>query len=641
MPFVSVLFPLAVDQAFTYYIKDFNDNIGSRILAPFGKNNHKRVGIAIGIGDEIAKYKQAVILEKTPVVDETSIKLIYFMHDYYGSNLGIALKAMLPKKLFELKEPIDMKTCACKLNKPIEHLFATEEQKKIIDAIVPQVANKFSPNLIMGVTGSGKTEIYLQLVENALKLKSGAIILVPEISLTPQLEERFLNRFGDIVSIFHSRLTPLERYKRWLEIKKGEKLIALGARSAIFAPIKPGIIVVDEEQDGSYKQSDMMPHYNGRDIAILRAKFENIPIVLGSATPSVSTYYNAKMKKFRFFKLENRIGKVPLPKIYIVDMKKETGLISKQLIDALKLAKQAVILINRRGFSRFTVCLECGKVLSCPNCSVALTYHKQDETLRCHWCGYSQKKETGCACKSKTLKFVGTGTEKIVQQLKELFPHKTVARFDSDSMAKKGSYRNILNRIKSGDIDIIVGTQMVAHGHDYPKIMVSAILTFESLLAGSDYLASYRAVELAIQASGRAGRREQGISIIQTYDTHNPLFTDIIRHDYAGFCEKELKIRAEHAYPPFSHLIRVIFINQDKRTAKNDAINFKNMISAKNSTIIGPSECIIVRIRNRFRFHFIIKTEHVKSSVKQLRHIVDNADFDSRIYIDVDAIDFY
>ncbi len=640
MPFVSVLFPLAVDQTFTYCIKDF-DNIGSRILAPFGKNNHKKVGIAIGIGKEISKYKQAIVLENTPVINEISIKLLYFLHDYYGSNLGMALKAMIPKKLFELKKSIDMKNCLCEWAKQVDHLSATEEQRRIIDSISPYVANKFSSNLIMGVTGSGKTEVYLQLVENALKLKSGAIILVPEISLTPQLEERFLSRFGNIVSIFHSRLTPVERYKRWLEIKKGEKLIALGARSAIFMPVKPGVIIVDEEQDGSYKQSDMMPHYNGRDIAILRAKLENIPVVLGSATPSVSTYYNAKKKKFRFFKLENRIGKVPLPKIYIVDMKHEMGLLSKRLISALNSSAQAVVLINRRGFSRFAVCLECGKMLLCPNCSVTLTYHRQDETLRCHWCGYSQKKEMGCACKSRMLKFIGTGTEKVVQQLKELFPNKTVERFDSDSMAKKGSYQDILNRIKSGDIDIIVGTQMAAHGHDYPGIMTSSILSFESLLAGSDYLASYRAVELAIQTSGRAGRRDQGISIIQTYDIYNPLLAYIIKQDYAGFCEKELKIRAEHNYPPFSHIIRVIFADPNRKTAENNATSFSNRFVQKSSTIIGPSECIISKIRNKFRFHFIIKTAQVKNTVKQLRHIVDNTNFDSRISIDVDAIDFY
>ncbi|NOZ83396.1 MAG: primosomal protein N' [Epsilonproteobacteria bacterium] len=466
---------------------------------------------------------------------------------------------------------------------------------------------------------------------------------MPEITLTPQLEERFVLRFGDIISVFHSRLTPLQKFNRWLNVRTGRAPIVLGARSAIFVPAKTGIIVVDEEQDSSYKQSDMMPHYNGRDIAILRAKIEKIPVVLGSATPSVSTYYNAKIGKFRFFKIEKRVKETPLPKIYLADLNgRRTGIISEKLLAALEQKSQSLILVNRRGFAKNAVCLDCDSLIECPNCSVTLCYHKKNGQLKCHWCGYKQKVDMGCRkCGSSNLRFIGTGTERVETCIKEAFPDKIIERFDSDNTKKKGSYQKILNRLKDGEIDIIIGTQMLAKGHDYPGIMLSAILSYESLLAGADYLSSENAIQLALQVSGRAGRMSQGKSIIQTYNIHNPDFIDIIRHDYVSFCEKELIIRKRHLYPPFSHLIRMISINPKQAEGKKDMQYIASWLSDRNIEFLGPSECLISKIRNKFRSHLIIKTNNVKSSVRFLRNLVENKKFDSRIVMDVDAIDFF
>ncbi len=644
MAFVSVLFPLAVDQTFTYYIEGFDGNdIGKRVLAPFGKNNRQKIGIAIGTASEIDNYKEAAILDKSPVLNKTLIDLLEFLHSYYGSGIGMAVKGMLPKRLFEIKEQICIEEHDFCYHKQSENLLSTEEQYYIINSIKDDIAKRFSSNLIMGVTGSGKTEIYLQLIEHAVEAGYGAIVLVPEITLTPQLEERFVSRFGDIISVFHSRLTPLQKFNRWLNVRTGRAPIVLGARSAIFVPAKTGIIVVDEEQDSSYKQSDMMPHYNGRDIAILRAKMEKIPVVLGSATPSVSTYYNAKTGKFRFFKIEKRVKETPLPKIYLADLNNcRTGIISEKLLAALEQKSQSLILVNRRGFAKNAVCLDCDSLIECPNCSVTLCYHKKDGQLKCHWCGYKQKIDTGCRkCGSSNLKFIGTGTEKVEAYIKEVLPNKVIERFDSDNTKKKGSYQKILNRLRDGEIDIIIGTQMLAKGHDYPGIMLSAILSYESLLAGADYLSSENAIQLALQVSGRAGRMSQGKSIIQTYNIHNPDFIDIIRHDYVSFCEKELVIRKKHLYPPFSHLIRMISVNPKQIEGKRDMQYIASWLSDRNIEFLGPSECLISKIRNKFRFHLIIKTNNVKSSVCFLRNLVENKKFDSRIIIDVDAIDFF
>jgi len=641
--FVSIVFPLAVEGSFTYHIEGFGDaDIGKRVLAPFGKGNRKKIGIAVCKSEKRDDFKEAVVLDEMPVFGKTEIELLEFLHSYYGSGLGMAIKAMLPKKLFEVIQPLQMQQVEFSYDKAVKNLTPTVEQSYIIDAIKPNVASKFSGNLIMGVTGSGKTEIYLQLIEHALKAGYGAIVLVPEITLTPQLEDRFVKRFGDIVSVFHSRLTPLQKFKRWLDVKVGRTPIVLGARSAIFMPAKAGIIVVDEEQDSSYKQSDMMPHYNGRDIAILRAKLENIPVVLGSATPSVSTYYKAKIGKFRLFEMKERIKKTPLPKIYLSDLNGcRRGIITDKLLNALKEQSQSLILVNRRGFAKSAVCLDCGMPFSCPNCSTTLAYHKKEDRLECHWCGYSQKVDQECRCGSRRLKFVGTGTEKVEAYLKEVFPDKTVERFDSDNTKRKGSYRRILDELASGKIDIVVGTQMIAKGHDYPGIMLSAILCYESLLAGADYLSSENAIQLALQVSGRSGRKSQGKSIIQTYNIHNPDFIDIIRHDYAAFCEKELKIREKWHYPPFSHLIRVISVNPKKIAARKEIERIALKLKDEQIDFLGPSVCLISKIRNRFRFHLIIKTGRVKRAVRFLKNLVENKNFDSRIVIDVDAIDFF
>ncbi len=438
----------------------------------------------------------------------------------------------------------------------------TPDQKNVLTEILKGIgSSRFSPFLIHGVTGSGKTEIYLRAIEEVLAQGREAIVLVPEISLTPQLLSRFKNRFGENLALLHSGLGRGERYDQWRKIWKGEVGIALGARSAIFAPFKNlGIIIVDEEHDPSYKQEEKLK-YHARDLAVVRAKHSEATLLLGSATPSLESFHNVEKGRFRLLTLPERIEGKPLPRVELVDMKKEEGLLSERLRVALQKnieeKRQSLLFLNRRGFANFILCPECGFTFKCPNCSVTLTYHLRDRSLQCHYCDYRIKAPGGCpGCKGHRLQGIGIGTERLEEEVKKLFPNVEVGRMDRDTTSKRQSHLQILKRLESGDLDILVGTQMIVKGHDFPNVTLVGVVSADTSLHFPDFRSGERTFQLLTQVAGRAGRGEAlGEVIIQTFNPDHYSIVKAKDHDFMGFYQEEIQFRKALGYPPFSRLI--------------------------------------------------------------------------------------
>lgn len=447
------------------------------------------------------------------------------------------------------------------LNLYPEQNAALELVKKSIDTLSPPVV------LLHGVTGSGKTEVYLQAIRHVIDQGKGAIVLVPEISLTPQTVERFCGRFGDTVAVLHSHLSDGERHDEWYRIYDGKARIVVGARSALFAPVKRlGLIVVDEEHEPSYKQGEV-PRYNARDVVIKRGEIEHCPVLLGSASPALESVYNARGGKYALATLRNRVDHRQMPRMNIVDMRLEAeregrvNVFSRQLVEAVRArieqAEQTILFLNRRGFSTSVICPACGFVAACSQCSVALTYHREGEELRCHICGRTEKVLEKCSqCGGMALKFSGIGTQRIESIVRALFPRARVQRMDSDTTTAKHSHRNILGEFKTGKIDILIGTQMIAKGLDFPGVTLVGVIYADHSLHMPDFRAAERTFQLLIQVAGRAGRGDiPGEVIVQTFTPFHPAVQAARRLDYQGFCDQEIESRRELMYPPFAHLV--------------------------------------------------------------------------------------
>jgi primosomal protein N' (replication factor Y) len=505
--------------------------------------------------------------------------------------------------------------------KPYPKPEPTSDQEAILVEILKGIHSKrFSPFLIYGVTGSGKTEIYLRAIEEVLIQGREAIVLVPEISLTPQLLSRFKDRFGENLALLHSGLGRGERYDQWRRIWKGEVKIAMGARSAIFAPFKNvGIIIVDEEHDPSYKQEEKL-RYHARDVAVVRAKQVEATLLLGSATPSLESFYNTEKGKFRLLNLPERIEGRPLPRVEIVDAKKEGGLLSEKLRAALQKniedKKQSLLFLNRRGFANFILCPECGHTFKCPNCSVTLTYHLRDRSLQCHYCDYRIQAPGDCPkCQGHRLQGMGIGTERLEQEIKSLFPETQVGRMDRDTTSRRRSHLQILKRLESGSIDILVGTQMIVKGHDFPNVTFVGVVSADTSLHFPDFRSSERTFQLLTQVAGRAGRGEVfGEAVIQTF---NPDHYSILRakdHDYMGFYQEEIQFRKALEYPPFSRFINFRLVgNSEKRTkavAEEMGRIGQSLLKkryGKGIEILGPSSAPFAKMRGKYRWQMLAK----------------------------------
>ncbi|HUX61268.1 MAG TPA: primosomal protein N' [Ignavibacteriaceae bacterium] len=521
------------------------------------------------------------------------------------------------------------------LDREIERKYHEEYKENLVEfelsAHQKIVINEVSKNfpigdfqtyLLHGVTGSGKTQIYIELVKKVLSQKKTALILVPEISLTPQITSRLYNNFGDTVSVIHSRMSLGERYDSWRRIMKGKSKVVVGARSALFAPLKNlGIIVVDEEHDSSYKQFDSAPKYNARDSAIILARFAKCPIILGSATPSVETMYNALNKKYKLIELPERIDNAKLPKISLVNIaierkkKKMENVFSKILLDKiedrLKKKEGIIILQNRRGFSTQIYCEDCGEIETCDNCSVPMVYHINQNIIECHYCGLIKKIPNACTnCGSLSVKYFGTGTERVEDELSFYYPHAVIKRVDSDSISKKSSLSKILSEFGRGNIDILVGTQMVSKGLDFARLTLVGVISAETTLWLPDFRADERTFQLLTQVAGRAGRsKAEGEVIIQTQNENYFTLQKVLQNDYAGFYQKEIKERESAIYPPFARLclIETKDVSEDK--AKGAIVDFyKELINYKKWLIISqPTSAIITKVKGNFRFHILIK----------------------------------
>lgn len=522
----------------------------------------------------------------------------------------------------------------------------TIDQRKVVDEVLKNPS--YDTYLLYGVTGSGKTEVYMELIEDALKKNKTSIVLVPEISLTPQMVLRFQKRFGDNIAALHSALSEGEKYDEWRRIVSGDAKIVIGARSAIFAPLKDiGMIIVDEEHSDSYKQDDSNPRYSAKDVAILRAKYHNCPVIMGSATPTLESFARAKKGVFKLLELPNRINGKGLPNIKIIDMnemmKKTTGHFSLDLLKAieerLERGEQVILLLNRRGYSSFVTCKNCGYTFKCPNCDITLTYHKSSNTLRCHYCGYGTKVYDTCPeCHEKSINDLGVGTEKVEEELNKLLPNSKVLRMDFDTTSRKGMHEKMIMAFKNQEYNILLGTQIVSKGLDFDNVTLVGVINADTSLNIPDFRSSETTFSLLAQVAGRAGRsNKEGEVIIQTFNPEHYAIKYTKHHDYLGFYNKEMFIRRELKYPPFYYICYLKISGKDSNYILNEANKVKRVLEKNlNSTIIlGPSPANIFKLSNIYRYGIILKYKKEDNLREVLNKIIDHYKDNSKIKIDI------
>lgn len=687
MPFANIAVPVPLNSTFTYSIPDgFSLSEGMRVLVPFGRRNV--VGICFDVFSEAPKKIDPAsmkdvkeVLDGVSIVSAHLIKLIRWISQYYCAPIGEVCRAALPSRLMRVDGPVTTRP-----HKPLEmHALheagfeLTAEQKNILGTIIASAKEKKPATfLLQGITGSGKTEVYLRLFEFLIASGQRGLLLVPEIGLTPQLTGRVVARFGERVAVYHSGLTDAQRHKQWMKIKAGEVDVIIGTRSALFAPIENlGAIVVDEEHDSSFKQDDGVT-YHGRDVAVMRAHIEGVPIILGSATPSMESLANARSGKYRHLFLNSRPGAANLPNVEIVDMRikkdkkrRELVSLSSELYDAIGKSisrnEQVLLYVGRRGFASSLQCGACGDVFTCPNCDISLTLHQgrvsrmrnsfetggpEKNILTCHYCDYRIPVPNACSgCGREALIPTGHGTERLEAEIADFFPNARVARFDSDAIDSGEKRRKILDDIRAHKVDILVGTQMVTKGHDFPKITLVGVVDADQSLALPDFRAAERTFQLLTQVGGRAGRGNMaGRVIIQTRQPEHISLIATRDHDLGLFADEELKFRQALSYPPYSRLanIRITSNNEaESRKLASFAANIleklqKKMENKDKIAILGPAKAPIFKIRGKYRWQVLIKAPGpaVLSKVLEVFKCALDARIPSgvRLSIDVDPL---
>lgn len=518
-----------------------------------------------------------------------------------------------------------------------EHTL-TVAQSSVLTQIEQQMnSGAYSAFLLHGVTGSGKTEIYMRAMSKALSLGQSAMMLVPEIALTPVFSRRLRARFGDQVAIFHSSLQKGERFDEWTRVRNGDARVVIGTRSAVFAPVKNlGLIVVDEEHESSYRQQES-PYYNARDVAIVRAQKESATVVLGSATPSLESFHNARKGKYHFVALPERIGARPMAEATIIDMRNvfvrhgKPRVFSDELLEAIRETRergeQSIILLNRRGYSSYILCRSCGETVQCPNCDVTLTYHRSERVIVCHYCNHREAVPRVCpSCGKKYIYYVGEGTEQLEEMLKLLFPALRVARIDRDTTARRKVFEQTLIDFSAGRIDTLVGTQMLAKGHDFPNVTLVGVVSVDAGLALPDFRSAERTFQLITQVAGRAGRGDRpGRVLIQTYHPYHYALRHACAQDYEAFYEEELRYRQNHSYPPFVALASLLVHGPDLGKVRNDSLELRKQLDLVNQErkcrVLGPAPAPLPRLKGEHRFQLLIKSR----SRKDLREVADAA----------------
>jgi len=537
---------------------------------------------------------------------------------------------------------------------PSTALELNSDQKQALEIVIQSVkAGDSRPILLHGITGSGKTEVYLQAIALCLSQGLSALVLVPEISLTPQTVEHFKMRFqADLIAVLHSHLSAGERHDEWHKLNSGRARVAIGARSAVFAPVQRlGLIVVDEEHETSYKQEEA-PRYHARDLAVVRAQLDQCAILLGSATPSLESYQNAKTGKYRLVQLNSRVDDRQLPLIRVIDMRQEylkqkhVPLISGSLANAIetRLAKkeQTILFLNRRGFATSLVCNQCGFVCECPNCSVALTFHQGENRLKCHLCGHIALAPRKCPkCSDSSIRYAGYGTEKVESAVQKIFPSATVARMDADSMTRKDAYRSILQAFRTGKIDILVGTQMIAKGLDFPNVTLVGIINADVGLHMPDFRAGERTFQLLTQVAGRAGRGDMaGEVYVQSSTPFSPSIQFARHHNFEGFWEQEIDFRERCDYPPFLHLLMVHIRSEHQRRAEFTAETIHRRLSEKldqGVTLHPVVPAPIERSKGYYRYQILLRTKSIRRLSKGVRSIIERLTFPDDVHVSVDV----
>lgn len=612
------------------------------------KANHKNTSKAktikyVKLNPDISKISDVKIKSQLEIID--------FLKDNESVlKSEIKSKSSL-KKLIENNVVIEFEKeiyREVELTSDRKKINLTDKQKEVSNKIKESL-NSSKTILLYGVTGSGKTEVYIDVVKSVIEKNKTAIILVPEISLTPQITARFKGIFGEDIAILHSALSDGERHDEFRKINRGEVKVVIGARSAIFAPLKNiGIIIIDEEHSESYKQENN-PRYNTLDIAMERSKTHNCPVVLGSATPTIESFARAQKGYYDYLELDKRVNEKPLPKVQIVDMKKEirkgnklfSELLLNKIQDRLDKKQQVMLLINRRGYSNYLTCPSCGYVFKCPNCDITLTYHKTSGMMRCHYCGYAAGRKEVCpSCNEQGVREIGSGTQKIEEDIKNMFKDARVLRMDADTTSKKGSHFKIINDFNEGNYDILVGTQMIAKGLNFPNVTLVGVVNGDSSLNIPNFRSSEATFSLLDQVIGRAGRADkEGEAIIQTFNPDHYSIVCASKHEYKGFFAREMMVRKKLNYPPYCFITLIKITSKDFdygiNEAKKVSIFLRNNLSSTTS-ILGPSIASVLKINNNYNFQVILKYKKDDKLYKTLNELIKIYEGNYKIKINLD-----
>lgn len=604
-----------------------------------------------------AAIYEYLLLNQKPIIKSTIIEKF----EANGSIIKGLLSKGIIKEILEKQERIAYDDSLAEAEKIIHYeKILTDEQQIATNDIYKSIEdNEFKVHLLHGVTGSGKTEVYLQCMNKVLKAGGSVLFLVPEVALTPQTVGRLrakLESEGIQTVVWHSQLSAGERFDAWMSLAKGQAHVVVGARSAVFAPLQNlKLIIVDEEHDPAFKQGEI-PRYHGRDVAIYRAKLCQAVCILGSATPSLESLYNIKVKGYQLNELTKRVDDRELPLIHIVDMKPEvisakqqvtlSRVLTQKLRDRFEAKEQSILFINRRGYSSRLLCLECDYIAECKHCSVTLTYHRFDDQLKCHICGHTQKAPKSCpVCASQKIQFKGSGTQRVEDIVSQLIPGAKVIRMDSDTMSKKNLFREILSDFRKGKIDILIGTQMIAKGLDFPNVTLVGLIDADISLHIQDFRAAERTFQLVVQVSGRAGRGDRaGEVIIQTFMPHSAPIQFARRGDFQGFLDEELNQRRESNYPPYRHIIRHIFRSKNQQKVATFAENWASFLSKKMGQKIeirGPAPAPLEKIKDYYRYHLWCFLGNISKTLPEILKVRAEFPSDKEVIdvLDIDPVD--
>ncbi len=663
---------LGLDREFHYLIPPLLMGMvvaGARVRVGFGRRTVLGTVVSTqarsGSGVDPAALKPVIeVIGIGPLLTPPILCLAEWMASYYLCPLELVLRSVAPavvqkrasmRRVAPRSDP-ELETAAAEIV-PSLPLTLTPQQAVALDMVLAALSRPApKPILIFGATGSGKTEVYLQAMDHVLKRGGGVIYLVPEISLTPQTIERLRARFDTLtpagagegaapvrssfLAVLHSGLSQGERFREWQRIRAGEARLVVGARSAVFAPVKElGMIVVDEEHEHTYKQEES-PCYHARDVAVVRGRLEGAVVVLGSATPSMESFHNVQQGKYEICRMPDRIDGRKLPKIRVVDMRREmlrqkgATIFSEPLKSAIQLrlerGEQVILYLNRRGYASAMLCKKCGYVAMCPHCTLSLAYHREEGRLLCHFCGFSQKVPTCCpkeGCGDPSIRYTGLGTEKLEEVTRRLFPHARLARMDSDSMSRRGECERTLLRFKMGRLDLLIGTQMIAKGLDFPRVTLVGIVYADAGLHLPDFRSGERTFQQITQVSGRAGRGEvEGEVIVQTFTPEHSAIQHGQRQDFEGFYKEEASFRKELNYPPFNHLTRIEFSSVQESKADHAAQAFRKLLEARfgdGLRLLGPCPAPIPRLRGSHRIHLLVRDGRRRGQKDALQSVLD------------------